>query len=97
MNPHPCTPLTGTRATTDVSGKRPGKGKIPAKLAEEIPRKKLCVDIIGPYKICRKGREPLILKVVTMIYTVTGWFEITQYNDKKEMMMTNLVETKWLV
>ena len=30
-------------------------GKLPAKLAEETPWNKLCVDLIGPYKIRRKG------------------------------------------
>ena len=28
--------------------------ELPAKLAEETPWKKLCVDLIGPYKIRRK-------------------------------------------
>ena len=46
---------------------------------------------MGPYKIRRKGKEPLILKAVTVIDTVTRWFEITQYNDKKEMTVENLV------
>ena len=32
-----------------------------------------------------------------MIYPVTGWFEVTQYNDMKAMMIANLVETTWLV
>ena len=36
-------------------------GKIPAKLAEETLWNKLCVDIIGPYKILGKGKEPIIL------------------------------------
>ena len=58
-------------------------GKLPYKLAEETPWNKLCVDLIGPYIICRKGKEPLILKVVTMIQPVTGWFEVTQYSNKK--------------
>ena len=30
-------------------------GKFPAKLSEEIPWKKLCVFIKGPYAICSKG------------------------------------------
>ena len=58
-------------------------GELPDKLAEEIPWNKLCVDLIGPCKICGKGREPIILKAVTMLDPVTGWFEITQYNNKK--------------
>ena len=32
-----------------------------------------------------------------MIDPVTGWFEVTQYNDKKAMTIANLVETTWLV
>ena len=49
-------------------------GKITAKLEEEIPWNKLCVDIIVTYKIRRKGREPRILKSVIMIDLVTWWF-----------------------
>ena len=30
------------------------------------------------------------------IYPVTGWLEITQYNDKITISMANLVETTWL-
>ena len=48
-----------------------------------MPWNKLCVDIIGLYKIRRNGVEALILKPVSMIEPVTGWFEIMQYNDKK--------------
>ena len=68
-------------------------GKLTAKLAEETPWKKLCVDLIGPCKICRKWKEPLILKYVTIIYPVTGWFEATKYNNKKAMTIADLVET----
>ena len=32
-----------------------------------------------------------------MIDPVTGWFERTQYNDKKAITIENLVETTWLV
>ena len=31
-----------------------------------------------------------------MIYPVTGWFEVTQYKDKRVMKIANLVEIKWL-
>ena len=65
-------------------------GKLPAKSAEETPWNKLCVDLIGPYRILRKGKEPLILKSVTMIEPVTGWFEVTQYNDKNAMTIRKL-------
>ena len=32
-----------------------------------------------------------------MIGSVTEWFEITQYSDKKEIMIANLLETMFLV
>ena len=73
------------------------KGKLPAKLAEEAPWNKLYVDIIGPYKISRKEKQTLLLKAVTIVNPVTGWFEITQYVDKKEITIANLAETTWLV
>ena len=31
-----------------------------------------------------------------MIVHVTGWFEIIQYDDKREISIVNLVETMWL-
>ena len=31
-----------------------------------------------------------------MIDSVTGWFKITQYDDKSEISITNLAETTWL-
>ena len=58
---------------------------------------KLCVDIIGTYKIRRKGKYTLILKSVTMVDPVTRWSEITQYNNKKAMTIVRLAENTWLV
>ena len=61
-------------------------GKLPAKLAEEIPRNKLFVDLIGPYVIIRKvNKENLHLKAVTMINPLTGWFEIAQHEGKSNI------------
>ena len=31
-----------------------------------------------------------------MIDSLTGWFEISQYEDKRAISITNLVETTWL-
>ena len=46
--------------------------KLPAKLAEEIPCNKLCVDLMGRYVIRRRvKKENLHLKSVTMINPVT--------------------------
>ena len=36
------------------------------------------------------------IKSVTMIDPVTGCFEMTQYNHKREISILNLVETMWL-
>ena len=72
-------------------------GKLPAKIAEETPWNKLCVDLIGPYKIRRKWKETLILETLTTIDPVNMWFEVTQYSDKESTTSTNLVENMWLV
>ena len=40
-----------------------------------------------------KGTEISKSKSVTMIDPVTGWFEVTQYNDKIAISIANLVET----
>ena len=84
---------------TDVNvqnGQQQQNGRFPPKLADEMPRNKLGVDLIGPYKIRRKGENPLILKAFTMIDPVTLWFEITQYNNKRAMNIANLVEMTWI-
>jgi hypothetical protein len=31
-----------------------------------------------------------------MIDPATGWFEIKQYDDKKSITVTNIVEQEWL-
>jgi Integrase zinc binding domain/RNase H-like domain found in reverse transcriptase len=71
-------------------------GHVPMKEAEATPWDKLCVDLIGPYKINRKGKKPLICKCVTMIDPATGWFEIHQYDDKYSITVANIVEQQWL-
>jgi len=74
-------------------------GLLPEKEAEFKPWERLCVDLIGPYKIKSKkrGGRPLPeLKCVTMIDPATGWFEIKQYDDKKSITVANIVEQEWL-
>ena len=67
--------------------------KLNAKKAEAIPWNKLFVDLIGPYKIRREGRDaPLIIKALTMIDPTTRWFEKVQYRDKQAATIENLVE-----
>ena len=57
---------------------------------------KLCVDLIGPYTINRKGQKNLICKACTMIDRATGWFEIHQIPDKSSITVSNIVEQEWL-
>ena len=55
------------------------------------------MDLIGHYVIRRKEKkENLHLKAVTMIDPVTLWFESVQYDDKRAIIIINLVETTWL-
>ena len=62
--------------------------------SQEIPRNRFFVYLIGPYNICRKGKkEDAILKVITIINIITGWYEITQYDDKRAITTVNLDET----
>ena len=47
-----------TGCDTCQGTKRPIKnGKLPAKLSEETPQNKLCVDLIGTYKVLRKRKN----------------------------------------
>ena len=58
---------------------------------------KLCVNIIGRYVVWIKlNKDNLNLKAVTIIDHVSGWFEITQYYDKRDISIANLVGTAWL-
>ena len=82
-----------TCATCQINKKRHKKyGHLRPKEAEAFPWDKLCVDIMGPYKIKIKGPEPLICRCVTIIDPATGWFEIHQYNDKSSITVANIVE-----
>ena len=60
----------------------------------------MCVDLIGPYTIHRKGthkngkkKKDLTLWCVTMIDPATGWFEITEIKTKRADVVSNVVET----
>ena len=50
----------------------PKFGHLPPKEAEATPWDRMCVDLIGPYKIRRKSQETLVCKCVTMIDPATG-------------------------
>ena len=72
-------------------------GHLPEKEAESYPWEKLCVDMIGPYSIKRRGKEDLVLWCVTMIDPATGWFEIREVpGTKRADVVANIVEQTWL-
>ena len=70
-------------------------GWLPPKNAEATPWDKMCIDLIGPYKINRKGTNTLTCRCVTMIDPATGWFEIHQYDDKRSITVANIAEQEW--
>ena len=70
-------------------------GKLPPKEAEAEPWDTLCVDLIGPYKIKRKGKKDLTLWRQTMIDPVTGWFEMAQIENKTAANVADIAEKTW--
>ena len=69
-------------------------GKLTSNEVEEITWNKMCVDLIGTYTIQREERKlNLHLKAVTMIDPIAGWSKITQYKNKEQHQLENLVET----
>jgi transposase InsO family protein len=87
-----------SRCSTCQRSKKQRKkyGHLPIKVAETNPWKTLCVDLIGPYTIKRKGQESLRVQCCTMIDPATGWFEIASYDDKRSITIANIVEQTWL-
>ena len=57
-------------------------GHLPAKIAEAQPWKKLCVDLVGPYKVRDANHKEHELLALTMIDPATSWFEIAAVPDK---------------
>ena len=81
----------------------PKIGHFPAKTVEEGPWDTLCVDLIGPYTIERKGKhkngkkkKDLTLWCVTMIDPVSSWLEIAKIKAKRADIIANVVEATWL-
>ena len=70
-------------------------GWLPPKEAETVHWDKMCIDLIGPYTIQRKGSNNLICRCVTMIDPATGWYEIHQYGDKRSLTVANIAEQAW--
>ena len=71
-------------------------GHLPPKQAESVPWEKLCVDLVGPYKIKNQAGVPMTIHAVTMIDPATGWFEMKLLNEKSAGNVANIVEQTWL-
>ena len=69
--------------------------QLPPKQAETNPWDTLCVDLIGPYTIPRKGKNPLKLWCLTMINPATGWFEVAQIPNKTAAEIADITEKTW--
>jgi len=74
-------------------------GHLPPKKPEEVPWERLCIDLIGPYKIDSKfhSEAERTLHCLTMIDPVTGWFEIAEIPAKSADVIMDVLEQKWLV
>jgi hypothetical protein len=72
-------PLTKSCRSCQVNKKRHLKyGHLPSKIVITVPRRALCVDLIGPYTL--KGKDGTIIDfmALTMINPATSWFEIVE-------------------
>jgi hypothetical protein len=69
---------------------------MPPKIAESQPWEHLCVDMIGPYQIRRKGKKTSRLQAIAVIDPATGWFEIIQSETKTADVVANKIEIAWL-
>jgi hypothetical protein len=73
-------------------------GHLPAKTPEEIPWERLCIDLIGPYKVGNpKKNDETTLHCLTTIDPVTGWFEIAEIPKKSADVVINVLHQTWLV
>ena len=72
-------------------------GKLPSKQAETNPCYTLCVDLIGPYTIPQKGKNPLKYWCLTMIDTATGWFKMAQITNKMAAEISDITEKTWFI
>ena len=82
-------------------------GKIPVKEVESKPWEKLCVDLIGPYKIKsnkekykdKKGKmkpKDFEIHFLTMIDPATSWIEIAPITNKEPFTIAQTAESIWL-
>ena len=68
---------------------------MPPKQAETNTWDTLCVDLIGPYTIPRKGKKLLKLWCLTMIDHVTSCFEMAKIPNKMAAEIADITEKTW--
>ena len=89
--------IVGSCPTCQLTKKTKKKvGHLPPKQAECNPWDILCIDLIGPYTIERKGKKPLSLHCMTMIDPATGWFEMVEIPNKQADTISNILEQTWM-
>ena len=71
-------------------------GHLPAKKAEYVPWRKLCVDLIGPYKVQDGKGHVHELLALTMIDPATSWFEICEIPNKESETVALALDRQWL-
>ncbi len=54
------------------------------------------MDLIGPYKIQRKGKPTLTCNCVAMIDPAIRWFEVHEVVNQQSDTVANVVEQEWL-
>eukprot|EP00957_Ditylum_brightwellii_P014892 1123274-Ditylum_brightwellii.AAC.1 len=69
---------------------------LPVKIADYKLWKKLCVDLIGSYKVKDVQGKMHELLAVTMINPATSWFEIKVMPNKEIKTVALAVDREWL-
>ena len=70
-------------------------GNLPPKQDETNPWYTLFVDVIGPYTITQKEKNPLKLWCLTIINPATGWFEMAQIPNKTAVEIADITGKTW--
>ena len=53
-------------------------GPVPPKIADQVPWKKNCFDLIGPYTLKGLDGKSIDFMCLTIIDPATGWFEMVE-------------------
>jgi len=70
-------------------------GHLPQKAV--VPWETLCVDMVAPYTILRKGKKDFQLWAVTMTDPATCSFKMARVSTKHTYVTANVMEQTWLL